>query len=44
MTFLILLNVSACTRSIQDDLQSSSEEVNEEQSEAKEAKTVLPNK
>lgn len=43
MTFLVLLNVSACTRSIQDDLQSSSEKVHEEQSEAKEAKSVLPN-
>ena len=43
MTFLILLNVSACARSIQDDLQSSSEEAHEEQSEAKEAKSVLPN-
>lgn len=43
MTFLVLLNVSACARSIQDDLQSSSEEAHEEQSEAKEAKSVLPN-
>lgn len=43
MTFLILLNVSACARSIQDDLQSSSEETHEEQSEVKEAKSVLPN-
>ena len=43
MTFLVLLNVSACARSIQDDLQSSSEETHEEQSEVKEAKSVLPN-
>ena len=43
MTFLVLLNVSACARSIQDDLQSSSEEAHEEQSEVKEAKSVLPN-
>lgn len=43
MTFLILLNVSACARSIQDDLQSSSEEAHEEQSEVKEAESVLPN-
>lgn len=41
MTFLVLLNVSACARSIQDDLQSSSEEAHEEQSEAKEAKSIL---
>lgn len=43
MTFLVLLNVSACARSIQDDLQSSSEEAHEEQSEVKEAESVLPN-
>lgn len=43
MTFLILLNVSACARSIQDDLQSSSEEAHEEQSEIKETESVLPN-
>ncbi|MBS5138509.1 MAG: hypothetical protein KHY90_09035 [Clostridium sp.] len=44
MTFLVLLNVSACARTgIQDDLQSSSEEVHEEQSEVKEAESVLPN-
>lgn len=40
MTFLVLLNVSACARSIQDDLQSSSEEAHEEQSEIRD---VLPN-
>lgn len=40
MTFLVLLNVSACARSIQDDLQSSLEETHEEQSEIKD---VLPN-
>lgn len=43
MTFFVLLNVSACARSIQHDLQSSSEEAHEEQSEVKEAESVLPN-
>mgnify|MGYP000327944699 CR=1 FL=1 len=43
MTFLVLLNVSACARSVQDDLQSSSEEAHEEQSEIKETESILPN-
>lgn len=43
MTFLVLLNVSACARSIQNDLQSSSEEAHEKQSEVKETESVLPN-